>query len=74
MKAPSKNISASLRGQSPSARGSETPTVGRQKRYGPSMTVPGEGGTEKAPGTQAGGRQGRSADVFADAAGSKVGG
>lgn len=74
MKAPSKNISASLRGQSTTARGSEKVSVGRQKGYGPSMTLPGEGRTEKAPGSQVGGRQDRSAAVYADTLGSKVGG
>lgn len=76
MKSPSKNISASLRGQSAPGRGPIKVEMGRMKGYSPSMTVPGEGGTEMAPGTHAAsdGRQERSAAAFAQAAGSKVGG
>lgn len=50
MKKPSKNISASLRGQSQPARGSESISVSRQKRVTEVGPVPGEGGVETAPG------------------------
>ncbi|HTI81748.1 MAG TPA: hypothetical protein VL614_14970 [Acetobacteraceae bacterium] len=76
MKAPSKNISNSLRGQSPPGRGAESVQVGKLKGYSPSMTLPGEGKTSMAPGTHArdDGRQERSASVYAGVVGSKVGG
>lgn len=76
MKSPSKNISASLRGQRPPGRGAETPAVGRQKSYGPSMTIPGEGGTEMSQGTATAGdgRQERSAAKYAGASGKHFGG
>ena len=76
MKAPSKNITASLKGQRPPGRGSEPVSTGKLTRYGPSMTVPGDGMTDKAPGTgtRSDGRQERSASVYADALGRRVGG
>ena len=75
MRAPSKNISNSLRGQSPPGRGAEMVSQSRPKSYGPSMTIPGEGGVEMAPGTgmRNDGRQERSASKFAGAAGKHVG-
>lgn len=50
MKAPSKNISASLRAQNSKAGGPDTPSVTQQRGGGPTMTVPGEGKVEQAPG------------------------
>lgn len=50
MKSPSKNISASLRGQSVQARAPVTPSVSEQRTGGPTMTVPGEGKVERPPG------------------------
>lgn len=51
MKAPSKNISASLRGQSGKGRGAEPVKVSGMKNSAqPSMTAPGQGGIERAPG------------------------
>lgn len=49
MKAPSKNVSASLRGQRIAGRGQESISVTKQSGR-PSMTVPGEGGVERPPG------------------------
>lgn len=49
MKAPSKNVTASLKGQSPGGRGGEKVVVSGLSK-GVSMTVPGEGGVETAPG------------------------
>jgi len=76
MKPPSKNITASLKGQRPPGRGSEPVSTGKLTRYGPSMTVPGDGTVSKAPGTgtRDDGRQERSASVYADALGRRVGG
>ncbi len=51
MAAPSKNISASLRGQRSPGRGEEQITVA-SLHPGPSMTVPGEGGIEMPPGPE----------------------
>lgn len=50
MKAPSKNVSKSLRGQNSPGRGPEQVQVD-QGMSKPSMTVPGDGGVEAAPGT-----------------------
>jgi len=50
MKAPSKNISKSLRGQSSKGRGAEEISVQQQRGGGPTMTVPGDGKVETAPG------------------------
>lgn len=63
MKAPSKNISASLRGQNPVARAPETVEVSAQKA-GVSMTTPGDGSVEAAPGMARGGD--RSAAKYAE--------
>lgn len=60
MKPPSKNISESLRGQSPTARGAEQVSVTTQHGGGPSMVTPGEGKVEAPPGQ----RSDRSAAVF----------
>lgn len=49
MKAPSRNISSSLRGQSPGGRSGEPVEVSGLKA-GVSMTVPGEGSVEEPPG------------------------
>lgn len=49
MKAVSKNVSASLRGQKPGGRGPETVEVSGTKS-GVSMTVPGEGSVQEPPG------------------------
>lgn len=75
MKAPSRNISASLRSQSPGGRGPAPVEIGRLKACRPSMTAPGEGRTSKPPGgPMGGGRDERSAANFADVLGRKVGG
>jgi len=50
MKPPSKNVSASLRGQTTGGRAGEAPQVSGMKP-GPTMTVPGDGKVEMAPGT-----------------------
>lgn len=51
MKAPSKNVSQSLRGQSGKGRGAEQISVSKMKDSSkPSMTAPGTGGVERAPG------------------------
>ncbi len=60
MKKPSKNISASLRGQKVSGRGGEDVQVSGMRDAKPSMTIPGEGGVEAPPG----GRHDRSAAHF----------
>lgn len=49
MKAPSKNITQSLKGQSPGGRGGEKVQVSGLSK-GVSMTVPGEGTVQTAPG------------------------
>lgn len=49
-KAPAKNISKSLRGQRSGGRSAETVSVAEPSGR-PSMTAPGEGGVEEAPGT-----------------------
>ncbi len=49
MKAPSKNITQSLRGQRIPARGEEAVEVTGMVQGKPSMTVPGEGGVESQP-------------------------
>jgi hypothetical protein len=65
MKSPSKNVSKSLRGQkTPGLMGGEGIEVSGLKK-GSSMTVPGEGGVEVAPGMQTSGRQERSAVNYA---------
>ena len=65
MKAPSRNISKSLKSQNPPGLmgGNEIAVTGLKK--GSSMTVPGEGGVETAPGMQTSGRQERSAANYA---------
>jgi len=50
MKAPSKNVSASLRSQGKRGRGMEEQSVTGMRSGGPTMTVPGEGGTSTPPG------------------------
>lgn len=50
MKAPSKNVSASLRGQSPAGRSPEAVSVTEQRSGGPTMIVPGDGKVEAPPG------------------------
>ena len=51
-KSPSKNMSASLRGQSPMANGADKISVGKvTPATSASMTIPGEGGVENPPGT-----------------------
>ncbi len=50
MKAPSQNISKSLKGQSSKGRGMEEIDVQQQRAGGPTMTVPGDGKVESAPG------------------------
>ena len=76
MKSPSKNIATSIKGQNPGGRGQERVEVSRLRRYGPSMTVPGEGTTTvpQGNGTARDGRQERSAVRHADASGRMVGG
>lgn len=64
MKAPSKDISASLRGQKPGGRSSESVEVSGVQA-GESMTVPGTGSVSKPPGMQ----HERSAAAYADPAG-----
>ncbi len=71
MKAPSPNISASLRSQSEGGRTPSEPKFGRLKpAVSVSMTVPGQGGIEAPPGHDS--RQGvddRSARSYANVAG-----
>ena len=76
MKSPSKNIAASIKGQSPGGRGPERVETSRPGRYAPSMTVPGEVRTTvpQGNGTARDGRQDRSAVKHAAAAGKMVGG
>jgi hypothetical protein len=62
MKTPSKNVSASLRGQKVAGRGAEKVTVSAMSDSKPSMTVPGEGGVEMPVGT----RHERSAAEYTD--------
>jgi hypothetical protein len=62
MKAPSKNIMASLRGQSPGGREAGTISVSKQTRASMSP-IPGEAGVESPPGMV----NDRSAQCFADA-------
>lgn len=50
MKAPSKNITQSLKGQNPMANSAETMDVQQQRGGGPTMTVPGDGKVDSAPG------------------------
>ena len=50
MKAPSQNISKSLKGQASKGRGMEEMSVQEQRAGGPTMTVPGDGKVESAPG------------------------
>lgn len=49
MKAPSRNVTKSLRSQRIPARGPEPVEVSAQVRGKPSMIVPGEGGVESEP-------------------------
>lgn len=51
MKAPSKNITESLKGQGNTARSGESIDVQQQRTGGPTMTVPGDGKVDSAPGT-----------------------
>ena len=76
MKKPSRNISRSLGAQTPPGRRVDQPSVSGLRQYRPSMTVPGDGTVSKAPGTgtRDDGRQERSASVYADALGRRVGG
>lgn len=72
MKKPSKNISTSLGSQSVMGRGTFTPM--REEMGGsPSMIVPGEGTTSKAPHAMnlGPGSEGRSAAAAADAMGDR---
>lgn len=62
MKAPSKNVSASLRGQKPGSKGPEPVVVSAMSGKLASMTVPGEGSVETPPGM----RHERSAANYAD--------
>ena len=66
MKVPSKNISASLRGQEQNAGKPETPMVSALRSGGPTMTVPGEGKVQAPPGEgrQTGGRGAREACAY----------
>jgi hypothetical protein len=67
MKAPSKNISASLRGQKEAGRSPIAPQKGSLKSANAvSMIVPGEGSVEAPPHKD---MQNRSAAAYADAAG-----
>jgi hypothetical protein len=50
MKSPSKNVTASLKGQKPGGRGAE-PVAVTGLKAGVSMTVPGTGDVETAQGT-----------------------
>ena len=63
MKSPSKNVSASLKGQKTVARAAEAVNVTGMTK-GQSMTVPGTGSVETAPGMVRGGD--RSAVNFAE--------
>lgn len=70
MKSPSKNISASLRGQSPAGRSPISVSVSKvQSASSISGIVPGEMDVEAPPGKQ---MQDRSASKYADAMGSRV--
>jgi hypothetical protein len=64
MKAPSRNIPSSLKGQKPGGRSGESIEVSGLKR-GDSMQVPGEGSVQSPPGSQINGRQERSAANYA---------
>lgn len=50
MKAPSKNITKSLKGQNPMANAADGIEVQEQRSGGPTMTVPGDGLVPSAPG------------------------
>jgi hypothetical protein len=68
MKTPSKNMSASLRGQ---GKDNDTPRVSRQTAPSAAGTIiPGEHGVEKAPGKN----HARSVEPFAGAVGGHFGG
>jgi hypothetical protein len=68
MKSPSRNISKSLATQSSKANSPEEVSVSEQRSGGPTMTVPGDGKVEAAPGThrQTGGRGEREASKYVD--------
>lgn len=65
MKTPSKNVSKSLSGQNSMGRGDESVAVSEMQR-GVSMTVPGEGKVQEAPGTNRNQGGERSAQKYAD--------
>jgi hypothetical protein len=73
MPAPNKDFAASLRRQG--ARTDEV-VVTQQRRGGPSMVVPGEGGVVPAPGSmrESGSRAPRSAAHYGPVVGSRYGG
>ena len=66
MKAPSQNISKSLKGQASKGRGNEEISVQQQRAGGPTMTVPGDGKVETAPGTAQAHEGDRSAEKYAE--------
>jgi hypothetical protein len=66
MKPVSRNISQSLAGQNPKARGPESPMVSATRKGKASMVLPGEGGIEPAPGHMNGDCADRSAAHHAD--------
>lgn len=71
MKTPSKNISSSLRGQSPGGRSAEPVSVESQSAESQAgMTIPGEGGVSNPPGTV----DSRSAKSYGNAVGGHFGG
>lgn len=51
MKAPSRNITESLKGQTSKGRGAEEISVQQQRSGGPTMQTPGDGKVDSAPGT-----------------------
>ena len=70
MKAPSKNMSTSLRGQRAPGRTPSSVEVSALRPFSPSMIAPGEGGVSNPPGAV----HPSSTKKYADAAGKKVGG
>jgi hypothetical protein len=66
MKAPSKNISSSLAGQTSQANQPEEVSVSELRSGGPTMTVPGDGKVQAPPGAerQTGGRGEREARKY----------
>ena len=70
LKPPSKNISSSLRGQSPGGRAAEPVSTGRQSAASAAgMVIPGEGGVSAPPGTA----PERTVKPYADAVGGHFG-